>query len=305
MKAKKQIFYSSLCSFLLLPAIFFAQVKENLFDLPNYGRIVLIGDGLVERMNEHGHFETLLQAANRSNRLVIRNLGWSGDELELNFRRPDYGDTNSYLNEIKPDLILAFVGGNDSYHQESGMKAFENKLETFVDRLQKIETRNSEPPKIILISPIAHEKINRLPFEVVEANNWIEKYTAIIKSVADSYDLSFVDLYQPTKEKFEQSEEEFTINSIHLSSKGYEMLSEILEEKLKLKKYNYKKEAAEALRKMINKKNKEFFFYWRPVNAEYIVGVRKEPFGVITFPPEIEKIRMLVEKWDQQIWDLK
>ncbi len=301
MKIKTQLLFP----FLLLPAIFFAQIKEDLFKLPSYGRIVLVGDGLVERMNEHGYFETLLHAANRNNKLVIRNLGWSGDELGMNFRRPGYGDTDTYLNEIKPDLILAFVGGNESYHQQNGIGAFEKNLENFVENLKKIETRNSEPPKIILVSPIAHEDISRLPVNVSQANNWIEKYTEVIRSVAQSKDLSFVDLYYPTKEKFEQSEEEFTINGIHLSSAGYKTLSGILEKELALKKHEYEKNEAEGLRKLINKKNKEFFFYWRPVNAEYIVGIRKEPFGVITFPPEIKQIGILVEQLDQQIWESK
>lgn len=58
---------------------------------------------------------------------------------------------------------------------------------------------------------------------------------------------------------------------------------------------------AEAVRKDINYKNRLFFDKWRAVNGYYIYGGRKEPFGVISFPPEMERYEERVAEFDGTI----
>ena len=60
---------------------------------------------------------------------------------------------------------------------------------------------------------------------------------------------------------------------------------------------------AAELRDLINDKNQQFFFRWRAVNGEYIYGRRKEPFGVISFPPEMKKLDEMVAERDGKIHD--
>ena len=52
------------------------------------------------------------------------------------------------------------------------------------------------------------------------------------------------------------------------------------------------------MRKLIVKKNKQFQYRWRPINGEYVYGRRRDPFGVISYPPE------MVE-WDKIIAGLE
>jgi hypothetical protein len=61
-------------------------------------------------------------------------------------------------------------------------------------------------------------------------------------------------------------------------------------------------EALEGLRKLVVEKNRQFFLRWRPVNAEYIYGRRKEPFGVLSYPPEMAEWERMVAELDGQIW---
>ena len=58
----------------------------------------------------------------------------------------------------------------------------------------------------------------------------------------------------------------------------------------------------EALREVIRDKNQQFFYRWRPVNAEYVVGRRVEPFGSVNFPGEMKQLDEMVAARDRRIW---
>lgn len=57
----------------------------------------------------------------------------------------------------------------------------------------------------------------------------------------------------------------------------------------------------EAVRREATHKNQLFFDRYRAVNGYYIYGGRKEPFGVISFPPEMAEFDALTEKADTTI----
>ncbi len=46
----------------------------------------------------------------------------------------------------------------------------------------------------------------------------------------------------------------------------------------------------DALREAIRDKNQQFFYRYRFLNAEYVVGRRLEPFGSVNFPPEMKQL---------------
>jgi hypothetical protein len=57
----------------------------------------------------------------------------------------------------------------------------------------------------------------------------------------------------------------------------------------------------QELRDTINYKNRLFFDKYRAVNGYYIYGGRKEPFGVISFPPEMERFEVRVGEFETTI----
>src|SRR4051794_31347671 len=64
-------------------------------------RIIIIGNTLAERMQYFGHFETLLQSRFPELELVVRNLGWSADELTLRPRSQGFEDHGHTLFDEK------------------------------------------------------------------------------------------------------------------------------------------------------------------------------------------------------------
>lgn len=60
-------------------------------------------------------------------------------------------------------------------------------------------------------------------------------------------------------------------------------------------------DTATAVRTDINYKNRLFFDKWRAINGYYIYGGRKEPFGVISFPPEMQRFEERVTEYDGKI----
>jgi hypothetical protein len=57
----------------------------------------------------------------------------------------------------------------------------------------------------------------------------------------------------------------------------------------------------EAIRREVTYKNQLFFDRYRAVNGYYIYGGRKEPFGVLSFPPEMAEFDALTAKADGEI----
>ncbi len=51
----------------------------------------------------------------------------------------------------------------------------------------------------------------------------------------------------------------------------------------------------ESLRAAVNEKNTQFWYDYRAVNGYYIYGGRKEPFGVVNFPAEFDKLRNMID----------
>jgi hypothetical protein len=92
-----------------------AEAEEPRLELEKGDKIVLIGNTLAERLQYFGHFETLLQSRFPERELVVRNLGWSADELNLRPRSHAFDDHGHRLEDHKPDVILAFFGFNESF----------------------------------------------------------------------------------------------------------------------------------------------------------------------------------------------
>jgi len=67
------------------------------FQLQPNDHICIVGNTLAERMQYDGWLETLLQARFPKHELVIRNLGFSGDEIGTRLRSKDFGTPDEWL----------------------------------------------------------------------------------------------------------------------------------------------------------------------------------------------------------------
>src|SRR2546422_1900563 len=77
--------------------------------------IAIIGNTLADRMQHDGWLETLLHARFPKHELVIRNLGFSGDELTTRLRSASFGSPDEWLRRCTADFVFAFFGYNESF----------------------------------------------------------------------------------------------------------------------------------------------------------------------------------------------
>ena len=249
-------------------------------------RICLIGNSLFDRMRDDGQFEALLHQRFAKEKLIVRNLSWSADEVALRPRPDGFGDLNQHLTEHKADVILAAFGFNESFKGEKGVAEFETLLKSFLIELKSHRYNGKSEPVIVLVSPIPAEK----PHE--HLNTQIKLYSDAMKKVAAAEKVAFADVF---------NSEPHTTNGVHLNTQGYAAFAERLYNQLiqeTAPKLN------EAVRAAVVEKENKFFQHYRPLNYFYIKGGRMEPYGVVNFPGELKKLLQMTEARDQVIWDI-
>ncbi|SFI82156.1 PVC-type heme-binding CxxCH protein [Planctomicrobium piriforme] len=286
-------------------------------------KIVVIGNTTAERLQYFNNFETLLHARFPEKELVFRNLGFSGDTIDVRLRSQDFPDHGHTLIDHQPQVIFAFFGFNESFAGPNGVAAFETNLAKFLADLKQLKypvqnypRGSSKPnvqdkqgevkqtPRIVLFSPIANEDLtsHKVPAATLNNKN-IELYTAAMKKVADQAQVTFIDLYTPTKALLDDPKTELTINGCHLSEEGDAAFAKVLDKALFGEGKAIDPALAASVKKEVAEKNKQFFYDYRAVNGFYIYGGRKKPFGVVNFPGEFAKLRKMIEVRDHRVWE--
>ena len=116
--------------------------------------ICIVGNTLAERMQHDGWLETLVHSRFPRHDLVIRNLGYSADELTLRPRSKDFGSPDDHLTFNKADVVFAFFGFNESFAGEAGLERYRADLESFVDHVAAQRYNGSDAPDLVLFSSI-------------------------------------------------------------------------------------------------------------------------------------------------------
>lgn len=288
-----------------------AHAQTTGLELRQGDTVVFLGNTLAERMQHFNHFETLLMTRFPELRLRVRNLGWSADTITLQPRPLNFGDAAQHLEQQKADVIFAFFGLNESFDGEAGLTAFEENLDGYLKTQLAARYNGRTAPRVALVSPLAHERLPRLRHVDVDARNReLERYTAAMRRVAARHPIAFVDLFTPTRDLMAQmpAPVTLTINGIHLNAHGDAVVGRLLMQALGFDGPQNREAAGamltrlEELRDEIREKNQQFFYRWRPVNAEYVVGRRVEPFGSVSFPPEMQQLDRIVADLDRRIW---
>ncbi len=240
--------------------------------------ICFIGNTLADRMQHDGWLETALIHRFLHQDLVIRNLGFSGDEVDLRLRSLDFGSPDDHLEANRADVVFAFFGYNESYAGEQGAEDFAARLTRMTSHLLEQKYNGHSPPQVVLFSPIAFENLGSpdLP-DGREQNRRLELYSEVISQVAQEQHVHFVDLYHPTLRLYAENEQPLTINGIHLNELGNQLLAVEIEKAL----FGDSKLAAdiaavEPLRQAILEKNFFWFNRYRTVDGYSIFGGRAD-----------------------------
>ncbi|MFM9147104.1 MAG: GDSL-type esterase/lipase family protein, partial [Verrucomicrobiota bacterium] len=283
-----------LLSSLLALTAFAALPAQNL-QLQKGDHIAFVGGGLADRQQHHGHFETLIHQAHPDHQLVIRNLGFSGDELGVPAHRSDEVPTLEYFLDMKPgqvttkvgktdvtyhagahfhaNVIFAYWGFNESFRGPEGLEAFRTNLAAWLKKHGEADYGQGKP-RIVLFSPIANEDMKSRFFDpkVTARNNAnLAAYVKAMAEVAKTAGVPFVDLFTPSQELFAKSSVRLTLNGIHVNADGDRALAPV-----QFKAVFGKTAPAvnEKVRAAVNDKATEWHHRYRTVDQFNIYGGR-------------------------------
>jgi hypothetical protein len=221
-------------------------------------RVVFVGNTFAEALVDDGYFEAALTSRFPGHKLSFRNLAWSADSLtQANLRPLNFADQMAHLHHIKPDVLFAFYGMVESFAGAEGLARFEEALTKWVEMQLSMNYSGNGVPRVVLVSPIAHEALGgKLP-DPAAHNEQLAAYTAVMRKVAGAQaanGVSFVDLFTPTQQLMvEGGARKLTINGIHLNGYGNWKVAQIMMEQLGLGAAPARVElAAEALPLRIN-----------------------------------------------------
>jgi len=256
--------------------------------------IALIGNALAERMQHDNHWETLLHQRFPRLNLVVRNLAFTADEVDIKteisienssyskgdkvlparLRSQNFGSPDQHLAFSKATVVLACFGFNESFAGPAGVAKFKADLAHFIEHTRKQNYSDAGAPRLALVSPIAHENLGNPNLPDGKANNAnLKLYTDAMAEVARAQGVPFVDLFTPTLKAYASSPFRFTHNGIHLNTDGHKAVARLLDEGL-FGKVGAPPDFSDKLRTEVTEKNFQWFNRYRAVNGYYIYGKR-------------------------------
>src|SRR5690554_2423016 len=302
---------------------------NNVIQLKKGSRIVLIGNNLGSRMMNYGHFETEMHLRYPDSLLFIRNMSDGGNTPAF---RPhssrkspwafpgaekfhpelaNYADSeghfpteDEWLFSLKPDVIIAFFGYNESFDGEGGLVNYKAELDAFIKHTLSQKYNGDTTFKLAIVSPIAFEDLSAkmdLPNGKKENIN-LELYSNAMKEVAAQNNILFVDAFNPSRKWYNSSDEDLTIDGFQLTDNGYVKFSKLLVNEIfgksSLKAEQYKDLVHDA----VLEKNWMWHSDFKIPNGVHAYGRRYDPFGADNYPAEVAKLREITAIRDEAIW---
>ncbi len=286
-----------------------ANAAAPQLELPKGTHISIIGNTLPDRMQHDGWLEAHLQSRFPDRELVIRNLGFSGDELTLRLRSADFGTPDTWLAKNKTDVIFAFFGYGESFGDKAGLPRFKTDLTNFINQTLSQKYNGKSAPVVVLFSPIAQEAALGRDLPDPAANNArLALYTDAMAEVAKEKNVLFIDIYRPTLAAYPGAPQPLTINGIHLTDAGNFTLAQAIDKALFPEAVNRSVESLEKIRKAVLDKNFYWFNRYRTVDGYSIFGGRADLAFVggqtnrVVAQREMEVLDVMTANRDARIW---
>lgn len=302
--------------------------NPNALKLKKESRIILIGNNLASRMGELGHFETEMHLRYPDSLLFIRNMGDGGntpgfrphasrnspwafpgaEAFQTELATPSgseghFPTEDEWLTMLKPDVIIAFFGYNESFEGEAGLENYKAELDAFIKHTLQQKYNGKNPAELVIVSPIAFQDLSDkfdLPNGKQENIN-LELYAKVMAQVADSNKVTFVDAFSPTRKWFKSSKP-LTIDGSQLSDAGDAKFSTFLVDQIFGKAPKKAKKNQELIHAAVMEKNWMWLKDFKIPNGVHAYGRRFNPFGPSNYPAEVAKIREMTAIRDEAIW---
>ncbi len=278
------------------------------FQLNAGERVAIVGNALADRMQHHGWLETMIHLRHPEHNVTVRNLAFAGDEVVTRARSKDFGTPDEWLGKVQAGVVFAFFGYNESFAGPEGLPKFREELATFLRETRARTYNGLAPPRIVLFSPTAVEKLPDPNFEhKPQVNANLETYTRAMAEVArDLAGVTFVDLFTPSKRLFEEAarkgEPPLTINGVHFNDAGEGRLSrEIYPALFGGSAPDVDAPAARKLRSLVNEKSAMWHSRYRSVDGYNIYGDRSK-IAYVSHPdaPKITNTQVMMEELAQR-----
>jgi len=325
--------------------------EEGALKIKKGSHIVLIGNNLGSRMTNFGHFETELQLRYPDSLLYIRNMcdpgntpgfrphaarntRWafpgaekfyansdlskiSGKEAFLNSDSEGHFPTeDQWLTKLKPDIIIAFFGYDESFQGKQGLENYKAELDAFMKYTLSQNYNGDSATQLAIVSPIAFENLSGKYDPNVANNSFgtydlpdgkqenvnLALYTEAMKEIAAKNNVHFIDAYTPTKDWYDNSDEQLTTDGFQLNDEGYKKFSTLLADKT-FGETDAKAEAhRDLVRAAVLEKNWMWLKDFKIPNGVHAYGRRYDPFGPDNYPAEVAKIGEMTAIRDEAIW---
>ncbi len=270
-------------------------------------RIAIVGNTLAERMQHSGYLEALIQARFPDNELVIRNLGFSADEITTRLRSQSFGTPEEWLAKVQANVIFAFFGYNESFAGTEGLPLFKAQLDNYLKSLTTTKFDGQSLPRVVLFSPIAHENLRSIHLPDGKENNQrLAVYSKAMAEVAVARQVLFVDLFTPTL-AIQSQGNPWTINGIHLNDHGNSALARVIEKALfdqPVPETNLKR-----IQRAVLDKNQHWFARYRTTDGYSVFGGRAglvfapdKQTNFVVMQREMEVLDVMTANRDRRIW---
>ncbi|MEM9480545.1 MAG: PVC-type heme-binding CxxCH protein [Verrucomicrobiota bacterium] len=261
-------------------------------------RIAFVGNTLFDLAREHGYFESLLHQRFTEEKLTVRNLAWSADEVDLQPRPANFADTDQHLHHIKADVIFAAFGFNESFAGEEAIDAFKVRLTTWLLKTKSKAYNGKTAPRIVLVSPIANESVGKV-FNSYSNNNRLKAYTQAMAEVAAEQEVGFADVFSPTFAAISNSKRPLTFNGAHLNDEGYQVFANALFRAT----FDETPPVFDAkVQHLVVDKAYQWANRFRPPNTFYYTGGRNKTYGYLDFLPAMRNFEILAANRGKAIW---
>jgi lysophospholipase L1-like esterase/azurin/glucose/arabinose dehydrogenase len=289
--------------FLFVVLLISGCARQPKYELHNGDRIAIIGNSLADRMQHDGWLETYIHAAHPNHEIVIRNLGFTGDRINYRPRaHQDFGDPDHHLNNVQANVIFAFFGYNESF--DDNPEEFKEHLRDWISHTRGRSYDGENVPGIVLFAPIAHEDLNdpNLP-DGTENNRRLHDYAHAMEEVAEEHDIVFVDLYHITEELYAGTDEPLTINGVHLSESGNQLVAMAITEELFGGIPRRTRSRVDDIREAVLDKNWHWHNRYRATSGNDVWGSRAELHGNReTLQHELMMLDIMTSNRDEIIW---
>ncbi|MFK7909087.1 MAG: PVC-type heme-binding CxxCH protein [Akkermansiaceae bacterium] len=282
------------------------DAAETSFSFQKNDTVVIVGNGLADRMQHHGYTEALIQGALRDKSLRFRNMGVSGDRVNKRPRSKGFTPEDKYLQHVKPDVIFSMFGWNESF--DTSPSDYQKQLVEMVKRYHALKPNGKSAPRIVLFSPIAFENLKdpNLP-SGTSYNKKLAAITEATRAAASEANVAFVDLFNPMLARYSSSENPLTINGIHLNAEGNKRLGEIISSAL-LGNEITSNPSDKKLRADVLEKNLHWHHRYRAVDGNDVWGGRSKlkfvngQTNAEVLQHELKMLDTLTANRDKKIW---